>query len=193
MQKYVDYLADYLKKIIDNPGFAMLFFFIKFWSLLCYPWYKISFKKCGYLIFIHPQSSVINRKKITIGTSTLIHRGVTVWPIELEIGEHVQINPGTVIYGKVKIGAYSLIGPNCNIIGGNHVFSDVNIPIRYQGNTEKGIIIGDDVWIGAGVSITDGVVVGNGSIIGAGSIVTRDVPPMSICVGNPAKIIRSRT
>ena len=66
------------------------------------------------------------------------------------------------------------------------------MPIKRQGNTEKGIIIGNDVWIGAGVCIVDGVTIGDGSIIGAGSIVTKNIPEMSIYAGNPAKKIRSR-
>lgn len=192
MQKFAKCVGDIFNKIKSNPGFALLFFFVKAWSFISYPWNMILFKKCGFYTFIHPSSSVINRVKISLGKSVLIHRAVTVWPIELDVGDEVQINPGTVIYGKVKIGNHSLIGPNCNIIGGNHNFSDLTIPIKLQGNTEKGIVIGSDVWIGAGVSIVDGVTIGDGVVVGAGSIVTKNIPSMSIYAGNPAKKIRSR-
>lgn len=192
IQKLEDFLPKTLQKIKMNPGFAFLFFFVYFWSIISFFWHRLFFKKIGFLSFVHPSSSIINRCKIILGKKVLIHRAVTIWPVNLNVGDNVQINPGTVIYGNVKIGNYVLIGPNCNIIGGNHKFSDPTVPIKRQGNTEKGIIIGNDVWIGAGVCIVDGVTIGDGSIIGAGSIVTKNIPEMSIYAGNPAKKIRSR-
>ena len=50
--------------------------------------------------------------------------------------------------------------------------------------------IGNDVWIGSYVIILDGVTIGDGAVIGAGSVVTKDVPPYSIVVGNPARVIK---
>ncbi|MBK07112.1 MAG: hypothetical protein CL920_16495 [Deltaproteobacteria bacterium] len=55
----------------------------------------------------------------------------------------------------------------------------------------KPIHIEDDVWIGANVTILKGVTIGRGSVIGAGSVVTKDIPPMSIAAGNPARVVRS--
>lgn len=52
--------------------------------------------------------------------------------------------------------------------------------------------IGSDVWIGAKVIVKAGVVIGNGAIIGAGSVVTRDIPPFTVAVGNPCRVIRDR-
>lgn len=53
------------------------------------------------------------------------------------------------------------------------------------------ITIGDDVWVGGGVIILGGVTVGDGSTVGAGSVVTKDVPPRSVVVGNPAKVVKT--
>lgn len=78
------------------------------------------------------------------------------------------------------------------IIGANHRFSDVTKLIKEQGVETKGIIIESDVWIGANCCVLDGVTIGRGSVIGAGSIVTKSIPPMSVAVGNPCRVIKQR-
>ena len=108
------------------------------------------------------------------------------------IGNNVSINRNTVLRGKFSIGNNVAIAPNCMIIGANHNFSDVNIPIKQQGVTNKGITIADDVWIGANSVILDGVTIGRGVVIGAGSVVTKDVPEYSVAVGNPCRVIKKR-
>ena len=59
-------------------------------------------------------------------------------------------------------------------------------------NPFKRVTVGNDVWIGTGVMVMGGVTIGDGAVIGAGAIVTRDVPPYSVVVGVPAKVIRQR-
>lgn len=61
-----------------------------------------------------------------------------------------------------------------------------------QGISKKGIEIDEDVWTGAGVRVLDGVHIGRGAVVGAGSVVTKDIPPFTVNVGNPAKTIRRR-
>ncbi len=63
---------------------------------------------------------------------------------------------------------------------------------NFQGGTSEGIIIEDNVWIGAGVIILDGVRIGANAVLGAGSVVTKDIPPDAVCVGVPAAVIRQR-
>ncbi len=74
----------------------------------------------------------------------------------------------------------------------NHNFADTSQKIIDQGVTCKGIVIEDDCWLGFGVKVLDGVTIGKGSVIGAGAIVTKDIPPFSIAVGVPARVIKSR-
>ncbi|MCB9079909.1 MAG: acyltransferase [Anaerolineaceae bacterium] len=113
---------------------------------------------------------------------------------EIEIGDNCSINPFCVIYGHggVKIGNDVLIATHTVIIPSNHNFSSLDRPIRLQGNTSKGIIIEDDVWIGAGCKILDGVIIGKSSIVAAGSVVNKSIEPYSIVGGVPAKLIRKR-
>jgi acetyltransferase-like isoleucine patch superfamily enzyme len=134
--------------------------------------------------------------KINIGAKTEILGGVIVstYGGNISIGNHCSINPYTIIYGhgNTVIGNNVLIGGHTMIIPNNHNFSDVSRPINSQGGTAKGIVIEDDVWISHACSILDDVTIGKGSVIGAGSVVNKNIPPYSIAVGVPAKVISSR-
>lgn len=112
----------------------------------------------------------------------------------LKIGNHVGIAQNCFIQvrGKVKIGNYVILGPGVSIFSENHLFENKNTPIMQQGASRKGVIIEDDVWLGAGATILDGVIVGRGSVIAAGSVVNKDVVPYSIVAGVPAKLIKMR-
>ena len=72
----------------------------------------------------------------------------------------------------------------------NHNYQDKSKLIRNQGSDIKPVIIEDNVWIAARSIILPGVEIGKGSVIGAGSVVTRSIPPFSVVVGNPAKLIK---
>lgn len=113
---------------------------------------------------------------------------------DLEIGDNVLINAGGYISGEggVKIGDFTLIGPNSCILSAGHLYDDVETNIQHHPLSYGEIVIGKDVWIGASSVILQNVTIGDGAIIGAGSIVVNDVPPMAIVVGNPGKIIKYR-
>jgi acetyltransferase-like isoleucine patch superfamily enzyme len=94
--------------------------------------------------------------------------------------------------GDLRIGDNVMIGARLTIIAENHNFSDLTRPMNQQGVNNKGIVIGNDVWIGACVTILDGVTVGDHSIIAAGAVVTKDIQPFAIVGGVPARQIMSR-
>lgn len=100
-------------------------------------------------------------------------------------------NPGET-QGLIKVGNNVRIAPNVMIISANHVFDNPDIPICEQGMDVKPITIEDDVWVAGRVNIMAGVTIGKGSVIGAGSVVTKDIPPYSVAVGVPAKVIKTR-
>ncbi len=112
----------------------------------------------------------------------------------LKIGNNVGINHYCFIgvRGDIEIGDNVIFGPRVNIFSENHIFDDLEIPIKHQGVIKDKTSIGSDVWIGANVSIMSGVTIGDGCVIAAGSIVTKDVEHYSIVGGVPAKLIRSR-
>lgn len=112
----------------------------------------------------------------------------------ITIGKNCFIGEFNVVRGQggVSIGDDVYTGPMVHILAVNHVYDDPTRPIREQGITAQGIVIEDDVWIGAGAIVLDGVTLGQGSVIGAGAVVADDIPPYSIAVGSPAKPIKNR-
>jgi acetyltransferase-like isoleucine patch superfamily enzyme len=112
----------------------------------------------------------------------------------IEIGDDCSFNPYCVIYGHggLKIGNKVRIATHTVIIPANHSFNNTDVPIMEQPESRKGIVIGDDVWIGNGVRILDGVNIGNGVVIAAGAVVTKNIPDYAVVAGVPAKIIKYR-
>ncbi|MEO6055988.1 MAG: acyltransferase [Gemmatimonadales bacterium] len=111
------------------------------------------------------------------------------------MGRQVQIATGCFIgAGRqgLTLGDDVLISPNCTILTGTYVFDRLDIPLQDQGTTGKGVRIGHRVWIGANSVVLDGADIGDNVIVSAGSVVTGQVPPNSIVLGNPAKVIFTR-
>lgn len=134
--------------------------------------------------------------KLLIGNQVQLDRGVDIKIHNngfVEIGEHTYIGPYTCLSGNlIKIGKDCLIASHSGIYANNHEFSDPIVKIREQGNTYKGIVIEDNCWLGSGVKVLDGVIIRQGSVIGAGAVVTKDIPPYSVAVGVPAKVVAQR-
>ncbi|PZV06829.1 MAG: acyltransferase [Leptolyngbya sp.] len=134
--------------------------------------------------------------RIVLHSKVHLDRGVDIrthWSGKIEIGERTYIGPYTCLSGDaISIGKDCLIASHGSIYANNHVFANRDTLISLQGHTYKGITIGDNCWIGTGVRILDGVKIGQGSVLGAGSVVTKDIPPYSIAVGIPAKIVKQR-
>ncbi|MBD2491113.1 DapH/DapD/GlmU-related protein [Aulosira sp. FACHB-615] len=134
--------------------------------------------------------------KIKLASEVRLEQGVILqaWGGSIVIDKNVFIGPYTVIYGHgdVTVGKDTLIAMHCRILSSNHTIPDKNKPIRCNPDILLPVNIGEDVWLGAGVTILGGVTIGNGCVVGAGAVVTKDLPPYSVAVGVPAKVVRNR-
>jgi acetyltransferase-like isoleucine patch superfamily enzyme len=115
---------------------------------------------------------------------------------DVKIGRRCFINSGCVLYvgNGIQIGDYVSIASNCTLAPTNHEFVRIDVPIQFQGfrPSRGGIVIEDDVWVGAGTVILDGSVLRRGCVIGAMSLVRGEVPPWGIYAGNPLRRLGTR-
>jgi len=111
----------------------------------------------------------------------------------IRIGRDSLIGEYNVLRGQggIRIGDRVYTAPQVQLLAVNHNFADPSRPMVDQGITAEGIVVEDDVWIGAGAIITDGVRIGRGAVIAAGAVVTADVPPYTVAGGVPARVLKS--
>jgi len=167
--------------------FNRIYYFGKAWS-------KIKNLSAG--VIIDGEIVVTGTSNIQIGNKTRIGRDTeleTTGEGEILIAEDVRINRGTTIcaYSQISIGYKCLIGELVSIRDANHGIKKTSY-VKDQPHNAKPIKIGNDAWIGRGSCILSGVIIGDGAVIGANSVVTKDIPPYSIAVGSPAKVIKLR-
>jgi maltose O-acetyltransferase len=115
------------------------------------------------------------------------------------VGDDVNLGQRPVLMAalsEIRIGNHVMFGPEVVVVGGGHnatvVGAFMSAVHEKTGNEDLGVIIDDDVWVGARAIILRGVHVGRGSIIGSGAVVTKSVPPYAIVGGNPARVLRFR-
>ena len=137
--------------------------------------------------------------RLEIGANALLEPGVWITapaPARIRIGAGTFLNLGVMVAAMelVEIGSHCMFANGCFVTDADHRFDDPDRPITWQGFRSKGPTrVGDNVWCGANVVITSGVTVGERSVIGANSVVNSDVPPYSIAVGAPARVIKQVT
>lgn len=138
---------------------------------------------------------------IRIGPEARIDSFVKIKPAggsgDVEIGAYTYLNSGCVLYSGhgIRIGRDVLIAANCTFSATNHAFDDPDAPIRVQGfqPSRGGIVIEDNVWIGANCVLLDGTYIPTGCVIGAGSVVRSRLEANGLYAGTPAKLIRQRS
>ena len=141
----------------------------------------------------------LQENRLRIGANTLLEPDVWITapaPARIVIGSGTFLNMGVMIASMelVEIGDHCMFANGCFITDADHRFDDPDRPVPWQGFRTRGPTrVGDNVWCGTNVVITSGVTVGERCVIGANSVVTRDLPPYSIAVGAPARVIRQVT
>lgn len=147
------------------------------------PGLKQSFASCGANVTLGPGVEVAGARNIAMG-------------------DNVYLGPRATLLttrARIKFGNFVMCGPNLTIVTGDHRLDVLDRPMMTLTDKDKlpendqDVIVGDDVWIGAGVTVLKGVRIANHCVIAAGSVVTRDVyPEYSIWGGVPSRMIGMR-
>ena len=122
----------------------------------------------------------------TIEDFSTVNNGVG----DVIIGNNTLIGMGNTIIGPIRIGNNVIFAQNIVASALNHEYRNPEIPIYLQPILKDPIVVEDDCWIAANAVITAGVTIGKHSVIAAGAVVTKNIPPYSVAVGNPAKILK---
>ncbi|MBN2055918.1 acyltransferase [bacterium] len=183
--------------------------------------YPKLFKRCGRNVVFGRNVTIRHPRKITIGDNTVIddyvvldakgdnNRGIelgdnviiarnTVLSCkggDISIGDNTNISLNCMIHSEssVRLGSNILIAAYCYIIGGGeHSFERTDIPIIQQGSESKGIVLEDNLWLGAGVYVLDGSYIERDTVVAACAVVNRRLPAYSITAGIPARVAKKR-
>ncbi len=161
------------------------------------------------MLIVDPQASISQWADIeqsTRGTRIVVESGAHIDSFvkfkcaggsgDVHVGRNTYINSGSVIYtgNGIKIGDHVLIAANCTLAPVNHEFRrrDTLIVEQRFGRSKGGIVIEDDVWLGAGTVVLDGAHIGRGAVVGACSLVRGTLEPYGIYCGNPLQKIGER-
>ena len=184
-------------------------------------YYSRKFKRMGENVKIGKGVKIVNPEYIEIGDNvticdhcTLIARGEGGIVVDdfvvlndrvyldtespewgyIRIGKHVYIGTGTTLFGHkgLEIGERALLAQNITLTPYSHIYDDPDDFIIMQGGHMEKVTLGRDCYIGMGVCVMYSGNVGDGSIVGAGSVVVKPIPPYSVAVGCPAKVIKER-
>lgn len=171
-------------------------------------YYKKRLANIGKNSQIGQNFSIINPDGISIGDNFSGGCDIALWSwnavnikgddCKLIIKNNVSITDRCIINAanRIEIGNGCLLGRDTFITDNSHgeniSINELNISPHERNIFSKGtVIIGDNVWTGKNVCIMPNVKIGNGAIIGANSVVTHNIPPYSVAVGSPAKVIKT--
>lgn len=148
------------------------------------------------LLYWYVLDHIAPKAKMNITGNARISPTVSLrWGENIYLGKNSHISQYCCLWAgknsKIVLGDNLLMGPGVKIFSLNHGIN-AGIPMNIQPPTEKDVIIGNDVWLGANTVVVAGVTIGDGAIVAAGSVVTKDVPEYTIVGGNPAKMIKKR-
>jgi len=174
----------------------------KVFKKIKYQWSLYKFSAYNHMIFEEDvEVRTIGRLSVgentIVGSKSLLHCGGRKWcdyKGRIKIGKKSYIGPHSVLFGagEIEIGNNVLLGPGVICVSHQHSYKELSKVMQDQPMEFGKITIEDDVWIGSRATILPNIKISRGSVIGAGAVVTKDIPPFSVAVGVPAKVIKSR-
>ncbi len=187
MRHVPDRLNYLLQTAIHNPAEMLRIFRVALTTF----WFRFGKRCVGPGTLVGEKTVFINSSNIRFGSNCLIQDRVYIRAGthgKVVVGDGAAINSHVQIYGHggVRIGEHAQIGPGTVVTTTGHDYRATELDRDYSA-----IEIGKRVWIGASATILPGVSIGEYSVIGAGAVVTKDVPPHSLAVGVPARVIRT--
>jgi acetyltransferase-like isoleucine patch superfamily enzyme len=138
-----------------------------------------------------------SNRGIDIGPGAFLGRGtiLSCKDGDIALGEHANLGFHCEVFSgsSVTVGAHALFAAQVYLVGGGHEFEARDAAVIEQPRTSRGIVLGDNVWLGAGAKVLDGLRIGSHVVVGAGAVVTADLPEGAIAAGVPARVVRLRT
>lgn len=166
------------------------------------PLLKLGYKKCGKKSVIYKPLIVLNKKYLSLGDRVTIREGARIellseW-YEHKFSPQIMIGSDTsfeqnchiISAGTIKIGENCVFSARVFITNVDHDYSRINTNILKQNLIVKDVTIGNNCFFGMDSKVFSGVTIGDNVIVGANALVTKDIPPYSVVVGSPAKIIK---
>lgn len=133
--------------------------------------------------------------RVFIGSHSALFDDVIISGVgEVHIGDRSTIGHNSVLVSRerIQIGNDCMLAAFCYVLDVDHEFANPDRVIPEQGLRIKPVVIGNDVWVGAGSIILRGVTIGHGAVVAANSVVTESVPPHAVVAGSPARLVKDR-
>ncbi|GBC76657.1 Putative acetyltransferase [bacterium HR08] len=149
------------------------------------------------------QVTIIRPDRLILGENVVIHDHCVLYCAgqapeyrqggRIVIGNHVELAWGCILHGggaQIILRDFAIIGAGAVLISEMYSYRDANLPARFQTKIMGDIVVEENATVGANAVVLPGVTIGRRAIVGAGAVVTRDVPPFSVAVGVPARVIK---
>ena len=134
---------------------------------------------------------------IDIGSGVFLGRGtiLSCKDGDITLGDHANLGFHCEVFSgsSVTVGAHALFAAQVYLVGGGHEFEARDAAVVDQPRTSRGIVLGDNVWLGTGAKVLDGIRIGSHAVVGANAVVTSDLPEGAIAAGVPARVLRRRS
>jgi acetyltransferase-like isoleucine patch superfamily enzyme len=150
--------------------------------------------------YVHRSVQILGRASVAIGGNSVLSQDTWLNVNHRETGSPAIVVGSNCFVGRrnffssghlIELKDYVLTANDCHFLGSTHIVDDPFVPVMLSGTTASAVIsLGVNTFVGAGARVVGNVKIGHGCVIGAASVVTRDVPPFSQVVGNPATVRR---